>query len=39
MSQDESEVDKYKRLYEEQRAKVKELERKNAQLKVRALHA
>lgn len=35
MSEDETEVEKYKRLYEEQRAKVKELERQNSQLKVR----
>ena len=31
---DDNEVDKYKRLYEEQRAKVKDLERQNSQLKV-----
>ncbi|CAN0092583.1 unnamed protein product [Ascophyllum nodosum] len=30
---DDNEVDKYKRLYEEQRAKVKDLERQNSQLK------
>lgn len=34
MAEEESEVEKYKRLYEEQRAKVKELERQNSQLKV-----
>lgn len=32
---EEEEVEKYKRLYEEQKAKVKELERQNLQLKVR----
>lgn len=32
---EEEEVEKYKRLYEEQKAKVKELERQNSQLKVR----
>lgn len=31
---EEEEVEKYKRLYEEQKAKVKELERQNSQLKV-----
>jgi len=31
----EEELEKYKRLYEEQKAKVKELERQNSQLKVR----
>lgn len=31
----EEELDKYKRLYEEQKAKVKDLERQNLQLKVR----
>lgn len=32
---EEDEVEKYKRLYEDQRAKVKDLERQNSQLKVR----
>lgn len=32
---EEEEVEKYRRLYEEQKAKVKELERQNSQLKVR----
>lgn len=31
---EEEEVEKYKRLFEEQKAKVKDLERHNAQLKV-----
>lgn len=31
---EEDEVEKYKRLYEDQRAKVKDLERQNSQLKV-----
>lgn len=34
---EEDEVDKYKRLFDEQKAKVKELERQNSQLKVRCL--
>lgn len=32
---EEEEVEKYKRLFEEQKARVKDLERNNAQLKVR----
>lgn len=32
---EEEEVEKYKRLFEEQKARVKDLERQNAQLKVR----
>ena len=32
---EEEEVEKYKRLFEEQKARVKDLERHNAQLKVR----
>lgn len=34
---EEEEVDKYKRLFEEQKARVKDLERQNAQLKVSVL--
>lgn len=35
MAEEESEIEKYRRLYEEQRTKVKELERQNSQLKVK----
>lgn len=37
MADPEDELAKYKRLYEEQKARVKELERQNSQLKVYSL--